>query len=284
MESIIPLDLSPAGLQRDAFFLKEVMPHAAHITPDFLHWEYLENPAGPAIGFNVFDGNQQIAHSVLQPLTTWWNGSCVRGVLSLNSATHPKHRRKGLYFSLAQKSYARAFEMGFEFVIGVANQVSTPGFISKAGFQLVCPLDVRLGVGPIAYKKIREEARFEKIWDAPRLAWRLSCPTITYRLARHHNTTWVYGPARKLGVEIIMGNFPSEHLSSRPPSFFSLRNPIRLWAGLNQNIHWKKSAYFPLPMRFRPAPLNLIFKDLTGQNRSLDPHTVKWNAIDFDTF
>jgi hypothetical protein len=45
---------------------------------------------------------------------------------------------------------------------------------------------------------------------------------------------------------------------------------------------WRGKPWINIPMRFRPSPLNLIFKDLTGQGRTLDPGTVRFQALDFD--
>jgi hypothetical protein len=39
-----------------------------------------------------------------------------------------------------------------------------------------------------------------------------------------------------------------------------------------------------IPMRFRPSPLNLIFRDLTDGRRILDAPKVRFRAIDFDAY
>ena len=45
---------------------------------------------------------------------------------------------------------------------------------------------------------------------------------------------------------------------------------------------WTSSAYLNVPMRLRPSPLNMIFKDLSGAARKLDASKVRMEAIDFD--
>ncbi|MCB0785046.1 MAG: hypothetical protein KDC02_12660 [Flavobacteriales bacterium] len=60
--------------------------------------------------------------------------------------------------------------------------------------------------------------------------------------------------------------------------------PVRkAWIGLGPGYGWGGSAYLNVPMKQRPSPLNLIFKDLTGAGRRLDPARTCFQAIDFDT-
>jgi hypothetical protein len=37
-------------------------------------------------------------------------------------------------------------------------------------------------------------------------------------------------------------------------------------------------------MRLRPAPLNFVFKDLTGRARRIDPGRLRYAALDFDPY
>ena len=56
----------------------------------------------------------------------------------------------------------------------------------------------------------------------------------------------------------------------------------KIWIGLDPAMRWGGAAYLNIPLRFRPSPLNLIFKDLTGQGRVLDPARMRFDAMDFD--
>ena len=71
-------------------------------------------------------------------------GRIARGLLSMATVTHPAHRGKGLFKTLARQSYETAREEHYEFVIGVANANSYPGFIKYFDFTDVCQLDVLL--------------------------------------------------------------------------------------------------------------------------------------------
>ncbi|MFT5042330.1 MAG: hypothetical protein ACI8TX_003315, partial [Hyphomicrobiaceae bacterium] len=81
------LDLSPQGLAASAAMLREAMPHAAHMTSDFLHWQYVANPVGAANGLEAWDGDRLVSHCVVQPLVAQVYGREVRGVMSMNAAT-----------------------------------------------------------------------------------------------------------------------------------------------------------------------------------------------------
>ena len=61
-------------------------------------------------------------------------------------------------------------------------------------------------------------------------------------------------------------------------------NPITAWIGLNSNCDWSKSLYINLPERFKPSPLNLVFKDLSGLGRTLAPEKILFSLIDFDAY
>ena len=69
-----------------------------------------------------------------------------------------------------------------------------------------------------------------------------------------------------------------ETISQKELSIF----PTYLWIGLSSRMKNKK--LFNLPTRFRPSPLNLIFKDLSDQKRVLDKKTVDISVIDFDAY
>jgi hypothetical protein len=58
--------------------------------------------------------------------------------------------------------------------------------------------------------------------------------------------------------------------------------PMRLWLGLDPGLDWRGSL--PIPMRLRPSPLNLVYKDLTGGGFLPDPDRVLFRGIDFDAY
>ena len=65
------------------------------------------------------------------------------------------------------------------FIIGVANQNSTHGFIKKLGFYLISPLDVKIGFGKLNLK-IKQSYKAKPFWSLKTLKWRLSNPYVSY--------------------------------------------------------------------------------------------------------
>ena len=129
--------------------LSAVFTNTTKFTNQFLEWEYKNNPNGNIVGYNAYYGDKLAAHYVTQPVRVLIEGKVRKVLLSLNTATHPEHQGKKLFTSLAEKTYELAYKEGYDFVYGVANANSTPGFINKLGFQLVAPLVARIGMGQI---------------------------------------------------------------------------------------------------------------------------------------
>lgn len=275
------LDLSEKGIQEITALLEFVFPSSAHINKQVVHWEYNENPDGKAVGFNAWAGDVLAGHYVTIPLRAMVNGQEERGLLSLNTATHPDHRGKGLFTQLANKTYEYAAENGYTFVIGVANANSTHGFTKKLGFQLVGALRAMYGMGPLPFHANENAAHYGRIWSPEALKWRLSDPVYNYEVHKGNSTT-LFSTQGKFGARYVLGAFPDgTDMGIELKKIKKL--PLKLWIGLDEQMKWKGSLYRNIPMRFRPSPLNLIFKDLKNEGRTLDVDKVRFQAIDFDT-
>jgi len=274
------LDLSEQGIKEITDLLKLVFPSSSHINEQVLNWEYNLNPDGKAVGFNAWAGDVLAGHYVTIPLRAIINGQEEKGLLSLNTATHVDHRGKGLFTQLANRTYEYASENGYTFVIGVANANSTHGFTKKLGFQKVGALRAMYGMGPLPFRDGNSAAHYGRIWSPEALKWRLSHPVYKYELHQGNFKT-IFSTQGKLGARYVLGTFPD-----RTDIGIDLKKikklPLKLWIGLDEQLKWKGSLYRNIPMRFRPSPLNLIFKDLDGE-RTLDPKRVRFQAIDFDT-
>ncbi len=280
------IELSPEGLRRSAAMLRAAMPRAAHMDDDFLAWQYVANPVGPALGLEAFDGDRLVSHCVVQPLIARLRGREVRGVMSLNAATLPDYLGRGIYFGLAEELYATARASGYAFGVAVTNDKSTQGFVRRCGFSLVRPLEARIGLGPIPRARREGGVDFEKLWSDKALAWRLSPPHLRYRFERRDGSVRVLAPSGRAGIEVVLGevpgaNAPNVAAVAAPPR--SWGSPLRLWLGLDQRIDWRRSLYRNLPLFARPSPLNLIFTEF-GASTTLDPQRVRWSGLDFDDF
>lgn len=283
MYDIRELDLSPDAVAKVEDLLGRVFPGATHLRRDYLTWQYVENPAGKAVGFNAWAGEELAAHYVAIPLRAMIEGAEVRGLLSLNTATHPDHQGKKLFTQLAEATYARAAELGYAFVVGVANANSTPGFTKKLGFSLVRPLEGRLGVGALR-RRHEQAASFRSIWNEAALQWRLGNPRRRYTQVTQKSRVRVEAATGKYGIFAILGEFDRRALGEVKLDRTRAMNPVRLWLGLDPAVDIKRSSYFALPQKLRTSPLNLIFLDLTGRGVSIDPDATRFDAIDFDAY
>lgn len=252
---------------------------SATLTTEYLRWLYRDNPCGEAVGFDAFVGDALVAHYATIPVEATFDGRQTRGLLSLNTATHPTHQGKGLFTRLAEQTYARAHELGFAFVVGVANANSTPGFTRKLGFQLVTPLDVLVGVGRFT-ASADDSVGFSLAWSDPALRWRLARPQASY-VATTGDDPIVYARTNKLGILAYLAHVPTSLAAGLPRARIS--EPFRMWIGIDPQLR-RRGVLAPLPDRFKPSPLNLIFRDLAGTQRSLSRASTRFTLLDFDAY
>ena len=278
------LDLSPEGIREISGLLTSVFGREAGLAFEFLQWEYNDNPVGRAVGFNAWMGDELAAHYVTQPIISVFEGEQIRGLLSLNTATHKHHRGKKLFTMLAEKTYESGLSQGYDFVVGVANANSTPGFVKNLGFELISPLDVKFGIGR-HNSVIAEDYDYSRFWDKKSLTSRLSNPKLQYEILKQKEYSVIFAKAGKRGIHAILGTFLNDvlpdNISIKSKSKFS---SINIWMGLDRQLRWQGRCYFNFPNRFKPSPLNLIFRDLTGKNRIPKPEQIRFMALDFDAY
>lgn len=276
-----PVETGPEALRRYEQLLLSCFPGAANFRVDYLDWLYAQNPDGPVVGFDAWHGDQLAAHYVTVPATAVVGDHEVRVLLSLNTATHPDHRGKGLFTLLADRTYAAGAAAGFDAVYGVANANSTPGFTKKLGFLLVTPLLAKVGIGGLgaAHDRIRERARFRRVWSQPALAWRCRNP-VNPVVARTKGTGMVLRTRGAKGTtawtEIL-----DQHAVTTPSRTLS---PLRLFLGLLPADVGGLGGYFDIPQRLRPSPLNLIYRSLNGRVPAMSPGDVFLTFADFDAY
>src|ERR1051325_872632 len=276
MHTFSPLNNSPEEIKQESALLKLVFKKD-HFTENFLNWQYNENPDGKAVGFNAHSETAELAgHYVTQPMSAFLFGKETKGLLSLNTATHPNHQGKGIFTELAKKTYAHAGELGYEFVIGVANQNSTHGFITKLGFKFVGKLKAVIASGNPCEKyddKNFNQFDFIRNWNKKTLHWRIANPANKYCI----NDGKIISDSGKTMIKAVLGNFDKTLL---PSSENKISKPFSLGIGTELAI----PSGISIPGFLRPSPLNLIFKDLTGKNRAISFDKTYFACIDFDGY
>jgi GNAT superfamily N-acetyltransferase len=233
------------------------------INSAYLNWLYFSNPLGNVVGFNAFDGEVLAAHYACIPTRIGKRS----GLLSLNTATHPEYRSKGLYQRLARMTYERWCQ-DFEFVVGVANSQSSTTFVKHLGFKELGRLNLRYG-------KLLRPTEGARSWSMAEIEWRIDSPRAKFKSKQIHDGL----------IEI----------STSPEKFpFNLKSLIAFQDELDPSrkelqaseygftVDWIKGHQpkVRLPEMLKPSPLVLIYQPLS----SSDVDLTSWSFPDFDAF
>lgn len=267
------LDLSDTGIRTYTTLFQECFPESATYSEQYLRWQYTENPNGTAFGFDAWDGDKLAAHYAAIPQSYRYNGTTVPCVLSLNTATHPSYRNKGLFVKLARATYEAAARAGIFCVIGVANANSTPGFTKRLGFSLVSPLSARIG---IQLGVVEGNAIFESIWDQRSIAWRMGSP----RNPVHQDGTRFWAKTDHAFVVAITHR--EIEVSKRAPN--RCPGKLQVFVGLIPAQAKFKGISMEIPRVLRPSPLNFIYLPLQKNNSVPKREEIRFDFLDFDAF
>jgi GNAT superfamily N-acetyltransferase len=283
-----PVQYDAALLARYGDLFKACFPATSKFTPAYLEWLYVANPDGRALGFDAWDGERLAAHYVCVPARAQVEGREVPVLLSLNTATHPDYQGKGLFTLLAAMTYEAGAQAGFDGVYGVANANSTPGFIRKLGFQLVRPLEARIGLSGLHHANRPQAAAlsFERAWHEDALRWRCANPhNPVFARAGAGGKMRLYAAASghklpayaELDHAHVLDAVPTR--ADTPPL-----SPLRLFIGLAPDASARYWNYASIPMRLRPSPLNLIYRSFSPRVSTLDPARIAFTFLDFDAY
>ncbi|MYM68832.1 GNAT family N-acetyltransferase [Pseudoduganella sp. FT55W] len=277
-----PIQADAASLARYRALFEACFPGTDKFTPAYLQWLYADNPDGQALGFDAWDGETLAAHYVCIPARARIEGTEVSVLLSLNTATHPNYQGQGLFTRLAAMTYEAGAAAGFDCVYGVANANSTPGFVRKLGFQLVRPLEARVGIGRINPIADSAPLSFARQWSGASLAWRCGNPGQPVR-ARRHGARWGFDAAA-LGLARAYDELTLALDGASPLPSAGAWAPLRLYLGLRPDSAGTPAGYVSIPQRLRPSPLNLIYRSLSGRVPQLDAARIHFSFLDFDAY
>lgn len=234
---------------------------------------YLDNPLGKVISFNAFYGEELVAHYACIPYAMSIGGRKSVGLFDMATVTHPAHRGKGLFKKLAKTTYDFAKEQGFEFVLGVANANSFPGYMKYFPMINVGQLDVKLGFGLKVFPDTTKE--YSVYYDKELFEWRLRCGRANY--SRVENV--ILGQFNSL-VQTLMGCYDDSFLSSVNVSNKQWGFRPKLYVGLGARLN---SLYLTVPKIIKRSPFHLIFLDLTeGMLPPITKDNLFFQLIDFD--
>lgn len=267
-----------------ATLMKQCFPGTSIFNLHYLKWLYRNNPDGEVIGYDAFDGAQLVAHHAFIPSAVQLYGKSVKALLGVNVATHPSYQGKGLYAILGEMALQTGAESGFSCAYCVANANSTPGVVRKLNFQLVQPLDAKIGFGGLDIQTADGAAQFKREWTRESLDWRCANP--------HNPVFWkesnrgYYFYARSINQFIpVSAELDGSVRPSRPGKGHAAPfSPLRLFVGLVPGPSSNLRNYFSIPDRFKPSPLNFVFRSLQQENMKLDRDAVHFSFLDFDAY
>jgi len=267
--------------------VSKIWPWAKYFNEAYLNWEYNDNPLGRVIGYNAYCNEEIIGHYAAQPVEALINGNKEIGLLSLNTAVHSEFRGKGIFQKLAKETFNAAITNGYRFVYGVSNKNSTLPFVHSLGFNLICPLDVKIGIGIVeSWVDDHKDASpsFRRVWDNKTLSWRFNRPGNIYCRKSHGSGSILFAPTSKYGIYTQICALRDNETLKGIKKLWRI-NPISLWIGVDDTVsRAKKMFFYNLPDWFRPSPLNLIFKDLLGRDCALKKENIKISLLDFDAY
>ena len=276
------LELTQDELRRTSELLRIVFPGAKYLTQRYLDWQYVQNPDGRAVGCNAWLGDELVGHMSATPLRAKMDGSDVRGIFTVQGAVHPAHRGKKLQSGISHAIFEDAARQGYAFCFATGNKYSTGPLLTR--FRMVAPLDARIGYGVPQRREEVFEPGFQRVWSDEAMRWRLANPERPYRIGGEGDALTITAPTGKPGVGAVLYSGRDAWNLPRRGADLPGHGPLKVWIGLDPAVDWAKSSYVSIPMRLRPSPLNLVFKDFTGGNLHPDAVRTVWRTIDFDPY
>lgn len=259
-------------------------PAATKFSPNFLRWQYYDNPVGSPLGCNAFDGTRQVGHLMGIPLEVRLHGQACLVTLIMNVAVHPTHRGRGVILALVREVIAMSAARGHRAVLGVANQNSVGAFEHKLGFQNVAGLSAHLEWLPhrIAIDRALHDAEFARRWNDATLTWRMANPGNRLHIASMTADSLVIEGACGLPLMQARAVIPRAGLSLTGSTTFAPRPAVVIGLVPGGTLHRRLAV--TIPERLRPSPLRLIYLDHQDAHARLDATRILLSYLDFDAF
>ena len=255
--------VSPDSLGRYLELFRVAFP-SYKTSESYLNWLYFENPNGPAVGFDAYDGDLLVAHYVCVPIVI--NAYEKPSLLALNTCTHPKYQGRGLLKVLANNTYEK-YGSNFSCVVGVANSQAIKPLTRHLGFFHLGDLELRFG-------SLASSILGRRVYSEVEVKWRANCPGKELSVTKFSEETVKF--TRK-----YFKIFPISAIC--PVNKEPLTQPIILAhkKTYGVTVDWQKNVKpkFFLPKKFKPSPLSFVFRPLSETDSS---RITSWVYPDFD--
>ena len=108
---------------------------------NYFRYRYLSSPFGKPIVLLMKYKKKIIGLYAIHPVKLQIENKSVLGGYSFLTMTHPDHVGKGIFTSLAKKTFDLAKKKKYNFIYGFANSNSYYGFVNKLGFTELKPIN-----------------------------------------------------------------------------------------------------------------------------------------------
>lgn len=107
----------------------------------YFRYRLNENPFGKPIAYVMTYNDVLVGFYAITPIRLNVNKKSILGGYSFLTMTHPKHIKKGIFQKLAKKTFEKAKQKKYNFIMGFANPTSFPIFTKKLGFIHLTPIN-----------------------------------------------------------------------------------------------------------------------------------------------
>jgi len=120
----------------------------------YFKYRFLNSPYGKPLIFLMEFQNQIVGLYAIHPIKITFKGKSILVGYSYLTMTHPSHFGKGIFMSLALKTFEEATKKNYNFIYGFANTNSFPIFKNKLGFVELKPINyIKIKLPTYNYKR-----------------------------------------------------------------------------------------------------------------------------------
>lgn len=120
---------------------------------EYWRWKYCQNPQGFSERLIwVAEVDDLVGHYAIIGTRLKLGDTYILGAQSVDTATHPKYQRRGIFKDLAMSVYEHASQIEIPVVYGFAAGASLKGLTNHLGWKIVSPVPVLMY--PLNFKKV----------------------------------------------------------------------------------------------------------------------------------
>jgi predicted N-acetyltransferase YhbS len=261
---------------------------------DFFTWKHHDNPFGASLVLVAEDDEGLVGLRAMLRWTFQAGDQIVHAARPVDTAVHPRFRRRGLFSSMTRQALAILPDLGVSLVYNTPNDKSRPGYL-KLGWEPVGKPtvwvrpggrfslfggQVRGAVEPFDPPEVQDR-RLHTVRDAAYLKWRYAdTPAVAYGMAREQDCAVVFRQRDRFGrLELTVTDVLCPR-AALPRCARLLREAVRegtenhalamAVAGTRESVVLALAGFVPVP---RGGPL-LVRRAVEGMSVPLDPQRL----------